>query len=159
MRYSDAGGIELLVKETIMRKKLPTGRFVALALLPALVAGCTANARNADADSRAARDAVKLSKALEGLTPGKPQSCIFQGRQNIQTESIGDTLLYKVGRKLVYRNDTTGGCNRAAQGDALVTRNFSSELCSGQIVQTVDFTIGHQTGSCALREFVPYRAK
>ena len=144
-----------------MLTMFPPRLFLApMLLLPAiLLAGCDAGARTPNQASEAARNADRLSQALAGLTPGKPQLCIFQNRQHFQTIAIGDTLLYKANSKLVYRNDTTGGCDRAAHGDAIVTRNVDSQLCSGQIVTTVDFVIGRETGSCSLKQFVPYRAK
>lgn len=125
-----------------------------------LLAGCAADARTTDrAAKEAADNAAKLAKALDGLTPGDPQLCIPQTLTRYNTEVIGDTILYKVNRRLIYRNATTGGCERAAYGDTLVSQNSGSQLCKGQIIATVNFTTRYNSGSCALGQFVPYRAK
>jgi hypothetical protein len=42
-------------------------------------------------------------------------------------------------------------------GDALVTRQFGSQMCRGDIARSADLVAGFQTGSCALGEFIPYR--
>lgn len=119
---------------------------------------CAADARKPARDEAAENDA-KLAKALTGLTPGAPQNCIGQGLGRFQTQVIGNTILYKSGRKLVYRNDTTGGCEKAGFGDALVSRNSTAEICNGQIIRTFDFASRITTGSCSLGKFVPYRAQ
>jgi hypothetical protein len=70
-----------------------------------------------------------------------------------------DKLIYRVSNKLVYVNQTTGGCQGVARGDALVTRQFQTRLCRGDIAQTVSLPPGIPTGSCALGDFTPYRAR
>ncbi|MBX9730674.1 MAG: hypothetical protein K2X59_05040 [Sphingomonas sp.] len=124
-----------------------------------LLAGCTANARSSSNQTVDARDAAELAKALDGLTPGKPQTCINPLTRRYETKTIGNTILYRVDRNLVYRTEAPG-CSRAATGDALISNNFGSQLCSGQILQTVDLFARFETGSCSLGEFTPYtRAK
>lgn len=100
----------------------------------------------------------ELQHRLAGLVPGKPMSCLPSSlvSAGVHTKAYGSTLLYVAGRNLVYRNDTTGGCENASRGDSLVTRQFSGRACSGDIVTTVDQVTRTFTGSCALREFVPY---
>lgn len=123
-----------------------------------LAATCSADARKPASD-RAAEDDAKIAKALDGLTPGAPQNCIGQGLGRFRTQVIGRTILYRSNSKLVYRNDTNGGCEGAAYGDALVSRNVTAQVCSGQIIRTVDFNSRATTGSCSLGQFVPYRAQ
>ncbi|HEX8486604.1 hypothetical protein [Sphingomonas sp.] len=128
-------------------------------LLLGALAGCTPTA--AEQGRIDARDAVaqtKLDAALAGLVPGKPTMCLpLTGRQQYQTEGYGPTILYKVSRGLIYRNDTNGGCAGIARGDILVTRQVTGQACSGDIATTIDNTSRFQTGSCALGQFVPYR--
>ncbi len=104
-------------------------------------------------------DEALIAKQLVGLTPGKSRSCIPQYRAQYSTSAIGNTILYRVNRKLVYRNDTTGGCNDRQNVRALVSTNYGPGLCSGQIIQSVDLQLGFNGGACALRDFVPYTAK
>lgn len=108
----------------------------------------------------AARDtgAAAFEKLIAGKTAGKPQSCLYSNRLPVQISAYGDKLVYRVSSKLVYVNKTTGGCERVARGDALVTRQFQTQACRGDIATTVDLPVGVQTGSCGLGDFVPYTA-
>jgi hypothetical protein len=128
--------------------------------LPALaLAACAPTAaERGQMEMRADAAQASLDTALAGLTPGEPVSCLpVSARQNYQIEGYGSTILYKVSRGLVYRNDTTGGCDRIARGDILVTRQPTGRLCSGDIATTIDNVSRFQNGSCALGSFVPYR--
>jgi len=99
----------------------------------------------------------RFAKATAGLVPGKPVDCISE-RLPSRLEAAGRRLIYKVSRGLVYVNETAGGCENVARGDALVTRSYTSRLCRGDIGQTVDLTANTPTGSCSLGSFTPYRA-
>lgn len=101
-------------------------------------------------------DEALIAKALDGFTPGKPVNCISQIRPNYSTEAIGDSILYRFNKQLIYRNKTTGGCGNGRLSDTLVVRNFGPQLCRGQIVQTVDLFTRIETGGCALGDFTPY---
>ncbi len=102
-------------------------------------------------------DEQELAKALNGLTPSKPQTCINL-RDARDTQRVGDTILYKVGRKLIYRTDTNGGCFGLDRGDIIVTRTFNGELCRGDIISTVDPVSRTHTGSCTFGDFIAYKA-
>jgi hypothetical protein len=130
-----------------------------LALLPLLlVAGCAATPREqaAIADRKAA-DEIKLAQLLSGYTPGEPTSCLPERSDRYHTQGVGDTLLYaqNTGR-VIYRNDTTG-CSGVARGDTLVTVNYGSRLCRGQIASTIDTFSRVRTGGCSFGDFIPYR--
>ncbi len=130
-----------------------------LILLPALalVAGC-ANTPPSESQLRAqARDAAKLEEALAGYTPGKPVPCV-ENRELRGPEAYGETtLLFRASRKLIWRTETSGSCDDVKRGDALVTRQYGSRLCKGDIARTANLTSGFSTGSCVIGEFVPYR--
>ena len=129
-------------------------RYLLLASL-VLISGCSAQALEKKA---AMTDEARLAEALEGLHPGKPQGCLTQSRRlTYHTESIGNVILYKIGRDLIYRNDTTGGCRGSALGESLVSVNPGPDLCRGQIIRSVNLNTGTETGSCALGDFTPYR--
>lgn len=102
---------------------------------------------------------VAYQKAIEGKTPGKPVDCIDTRSRQPQLSAYGDKLIYTVDRKLVYVNQTTGGCGGVARGDALVSQRYQTRVCRGDIAQTVDFPARIPTGSCALGDFTPYTAK
>jgi len=133
---------------------------IALPLLaPALflAAGC-ANTPPSQSQLRAqARDAAKLEETLAGYTPGKPVNCV-ENRDLRGPEAYGEhTLLFRTSRKLIWRTETSGSCDAVAHGDALITNQFSSRLCQGDIARTANLQVGFESGSCAIGEFVPYR--
>lgn len=122
-------------------------------LLAIALSGCAASAE----PQKRASDQDKLAAELAGLTPQNPVSCIDDYRSG-SVEAIGPTILYKIGRGLVYRSDTAGGCENIARGDILVTRSVSGgRLCKGDIAQTIDSTSHMMTGSCSFAAFTPYR--
>lgn len=99
---------------------------------------------------------ARLDQRLAGLVPGEPLNCLPQF-QRTQTSGYGRTILYTVGRDLVYRNDTSGGCDGLSRDDIIISRPLTSQTCQGDILRLVDRTIGTPTGSCSLGKFVPYR--
>lgn len=109
------------------------------------------------AASKEASEQARLAKKLEGFTAGEPRSCV-DNRDLRGPRSYGkETLLFEASSKLYYLNRTSGSCDGVARGDALVTRQFGSQMCRGDIARSADLVAGFQTGSCALGEFVPYR--
>lgn len=123
-----------------------------------LLTGTAAVSSDHGATAReAATNQARLDKALAGLVPSKPQQCL-ETRDSYGTERIGDTILYKQGRKLIYRADTNGGCFGLDRGDAIVSHQFGSELCAGDPIRTVDLISHIPSGVCTIRSFVPYRA-
>jgi hypothetical protein len=130
---------------------------VLLPLLAVALSGCAASATpQKDAGQKDAGDAAKLAAELAGLTPQKPVSCLNDAGQ-ASIKAYGPTILYKVGRGLIYRNDTTGGCENIARGDILVTKTVLGRPCRGDIAHTVDPTSRTMTGSCAFGAFTPYK--
>lgn len=125
----------------------------------ALGAGAVAIASSPAQTDRAAADQAEFAKTIEGLTPGKPVDCIDTRFNQASLKAVGPRLIYRVSPKLVYVNETAGGCEGVARGDALVTRQYSTQLCRGDIARTVDMTARIDTGSCSLGHFVPYQAR
>lgn len=102
------------------------------------------------------RDAKELAKALEGKVAGKPVSCVpIQSSANLTP--VGDNILvYRVSKKLTYRNDLRGSCFGLRRGDTLVMQVWGSQYCRGDMAHTVDLVSGIRGGTCSLGEFVPY---
>ncbi|MCP1469370.1 hypothetical protein J3E64_001045 [Sphingobium sp. OAS761] len=103
------------------------------------------------------KQAAKLAQALDGKVAGTPVSCIDRRTQSNLTAISDTVLLYRVSRKLLYRNDLIGSCSGLARGDIVVTQSFGTQLCRGDMTRTVDRTSGMMTGACALGDFTPYR--
>ena len=104
------------------------------------------------------KQAAKLEKALAGLEAGEKVSCINREPQANFTVISGNTLLYRVSRKLVYKNELIGSCNGLARGDTMIVRTWGSQYCRGDLTASADLITGMNTGSCALGDFTPYRA-
>ncbi len=117
----------------------------------------TASAKAPEAVKLDPREAKDLAAALDGKVPGKPVNCVPADRGSAHLQAIGaHTLLYKVSKKLVYRNDVEGSCSGLGMGDALVSQIWNEEYCRGDIARAVDLTTGTTHGSCVLGQFVPY---
>lgn len=129
-----------------------------LAALALVLAAGSAFAKDRPAPRLTDKEAKALAKALDGKVPGKPVSCVSRilGTDGLHAVSDG-VLIYKVNRNLVYRNDLSGTCSGISRGNTLVLKPTNDQYCSGDIVRSVDLTIGMQAGSCGLGEFVPYR--
>lgn len=97
-----------------------------------------------------------LEQRLDGLTAGKPVSCISM-RDVQQVKGYGKTLLYIQGRNKVWRTETNGGCEGIGRRDDLmVTRTVSAQYCRGDMIETRDRTGGFMTGVCSVGDFTPY---
>lgn len=113
----------------------------------------TASAQTAR-EKREAQAMARLAKLLTGYSAGESQSCI-DPRAVRNPEAFGEkTLIFRQG-KIIWRNDTGGGCEELGD-DRLAIDRFGSRMCAGDRAYTVDMT-GDDTGSCLLGDFVPYR--
>ena len=131
-----------------------------LMLLPLIgLAACTQTpAETARAAQSAQAAQVGLDKALAGLTRGETASCIPASYpRTASTQAFGSTILYRVSRNLVYRTDTSGGCEGIARGDILVTREMQGRPCRGDIATTVQPVSRTFSGSCSFGDFTEYR--
>jgi len=125
-----------------------------ICLTPLLLAAC---AGAYEPEPLTAKQADRLEKTIAGLVPGEKVSCISQIPRADLTVISNNTLIYRVNRGLVYRNDLIGACNGLTRGDTLITTSTGSQLCRGDIARSADLVNGMQTGACALGDFTPYR--
>jgi hypothetical protein len=102
-----------------------------------------------------AKAEARLAKALDGRVAGKPVDCI--NLRNIQSSEIIDrtAILYRVGGKL-YVNRPDMGKESLDSDDILVTKTYTSQLCSLDTVHLVDRASRFQSGFVGLGKFVPY---
>lgn len=99
---------------------------------------------------------ARLAKALEGRVAGEPVDCIQLSRVN-STQVIDHTaIIYDAGSTL-YVNRPRAGLESLDRWDTLVTRSFSSQLCSVDVVRLFESGSRMETGTVFLGEFVPYR--
>lgn len=122
---------------------------------PIMLAACTGSYEPRPLTDK---QASELDKALAGKVPGEKMSCINrEPATNLQVIS-NNVVLYRVSRKLVYKNELIGSCSGLASGDTLIVRSYSSQMCRGDFATTANLMTGMQTGACALGDFIPYRA-
>ena len=122
--------------------------------IPLIAAGLAFGATAAEADRPTDREA-ELARELEGWVAGEPVDCIDLNRVR-STRIIDDTaIVYDAGRTL-YVNRPRAGANSLNQWDALVTRLYSTRLCSIDTVEMLDTSSRMLSGIVFLGDFVPY---
>lgn len=126
-----------------------------ICLTPLMLAACTGSYTPTPLTDK---QAATLDKALAGKVAGEKVSCINREPQTNLTVISNNVLLYRVSRRLVYKNELIGSCNGLTSGDTMITRSFGSQLCRGDIATSANLLTGMTTGSCALGDFIPYRA-
>lgn len=130
---------------------------ITAAFLPLALAAC------GEIDSTPAplteAQAARLDKQLAGKSPGAPLRCITDFNSNNIVRVSDDILLYRVSGNLVYRNNLRGSCpGLARDSDIIVTEQFGSQKCRGDLLKLVDRVSGIPGPVCSLGEFIPYRA-
>lgn len=104
------------------------------------------------------KQSTALSTQLAGKVAGAPQRCISDWNADRMIRISDDILLYRVSGNLVYENRLRGGCpGLARDNDIIVTEQFGSQKCRGDLLRLVDRTSGIPGPVCSLGEFVPYR--
>ncbi|MDF7774668.1 hypothetical protein P1X14_05365 [Sphingomonas sp. AOB5] len=123
--------------------------------IPALVLVAAVSAGAATPQSAEERQEERLAKRLEGMTAGKPQTCLPRDRVG-EIKFYNDTAVYVQSRNRVWVNKTNGGC-RGTSDDILIIKTYSGQYCRGDIIETRSRGgPGFFTGACSLGDFVPY---
>ena len=127
----------------------------ALAALAFLAVPAAADEHAGDDHRELTRGEKKLAKLLEGRVAGEPENCIRDRPLRSFQVIDGTAIVYRVG-STVWVNYTRNP-QALDDSDTLVFRRFGSQVCSTDIVSTVDRFAGFYTGNIFLDEFVPYR--
>ena len=108
----------------------------------------------ASAETRAEKSEASLAKMLEGRTAGEPVKCInaFSSNRIRVMEHVG--IVYDAGHTIYVARATDP--DQLDSWDVPVIERFGSQLCSNDIMRTVDRTGGHFSGPLFLDDFVPY---
>jgi hypothetical protein len=100
----------------------------------------------------------RLNKELAGKIAGEPVNCISTFSSDNMIRISDDILLYRVSGNLVYKNNLRSSCpGLARDSDIVVSEQFGSQKCRGDLLKLVDRTSGIPGPVCSLGEFVPYR--
>ena len=129
-----------------------------LAMMTTLAAIGLAGCETADVQpTRSAEMQRVYDKSLAGKTAGKADNCLPTYRSNDMTVIDDHTLTFRDGRT-TWVNNMRGSCSQLGRaGYALVSRQFGSQVCRGDIATVVDTSSGMTVGSCSYGDFVPYR--
>ena len=124
--------------------------------LVTLLAGAAiafAGATSASA-GRAEDNEAKLARMLEGRTAGEPVSCISALRSTrIEViEHVG--IVYDAGATIYVARPTDP--RQLGRNDIVVIDRFGGQLCTSDVIRTVDRYQGYTTGAVFLDKFVPY---
>lgn len=97
----------------------------------------------------------QLAKLLKGRVAGKPVDCIWMSNVDSTTVIDKTAIVYKAG-STYYVNYPRTGADTLDDDDILVTKLWSSNLCSIDTVQLHDRMSGMWSGFVGLGKFVPY---
>ena len=130
-------------------------RIPALPLMASVIASC-APVPATQNPAQTAQQQDRLQSLLAGRSAGQPVSCLSSYRTTNQINISDNIILFRDGAT-IYRTDPPGGCPGLASGRyALLTRNPTSQLCRGDLVQLIDTQSGLIAGTCTFSDFVPY---
>lgn len=122
------------------------------AVLGALtISGCA----TAGAQTRAERGEAQLQKMLEGRVAGEPVSCITtMGRDRLRV--IDETAVVYDGGRTIYVARPTDRRQLSRNDVLVIERTSGTQLCTMDIIRTIDRSTGFRTGAVFLEPFVPY---
>lgn len=126
-----------------------------LLALAAAAAVLAAGASTAQAETRQERGEARLAEMLEGYqATGETESCITAMRSN-QLEVIPYVgVVYDAGHKIYVARATRPEMLR--DHDVPVFERFSSQLCTNDVMRTIDRSNHHFSGALFLEDFVAY---
>jgi hypothetical protein len=133
--------------------------FIALGIsASALLSGCSVSDTQSTPIALTDKQAKLLEKQIDGKVAGEAVSCISNTQHNDIIRVSDDLLLYKVSGRLVYQNRLRSSCpGLASDRDIIVTEQFGSQQCRGDVIKLVDRLGGIPGPFCVLGDFVPYR--
>jgi hypothetical protein len=125
-----------------------------LALILAGGALALTGATAASAETRAEKNEAMLAKMLEGRTAGEPVKCISALNSNRIRVIDHVGIVYDAGHTIYVARTTNP--DQLDHWEVPVIERFGSQLCTNDIMRTVDRGSGHITGALFLDDFVPY---
>ncbi|OJU65882.1 MAG: hypothetical protein BGO05_26290 [Rhizobiales bacterium 63-7] len=124
----------------------------AIAVSALLLSGGAVGAKQ----TRAEKGEARLTKMLEGRTAGEPVSCISTMGSSSNLQVIDNTAVVYDGGKTIWVARPTDPRQLGTWDTLVIKRTTGSQLCTNDILYTVDQGTGFRTGSVFLEKFVPY---
>ena len=111
-----------------------------------------------DDRARSAASDLRVQQFVAGKVAGPPASCLPSYSANDMIVIDGRTLSFRSVGNTTHIVHLTEGCSHLTSGGALLTKSFGGGgLCRGDIAQVIDTSSQMISGSCAIREIIPYR--
>jgi hypothetical protein len=104
--------------------------------------------------TRIERAEAQLARMLEGRTAGEPVKCVNAFRSNDIRVIDNVGIVYDAGRTIYVARARHP--DQLDHWDVPVIERFGGQLCTNDIMRTVDRSSGHMTGPLFLEDFVPY---
>ncbi|HEY7007104.1 MAG TPA: DUF6491 family protein [Sphingomicrobium sp.] len=133
-------------------------RSISLLIAGTVLASCTTAPPPPGPPQRTPSGQRAFNNLLTGKVAGQPLNCLpnYNTKDNMSVID-GHTIAFNPGPRTVYLVHLTTGCEMIDGGPyALVSRQFASALCRGDIQQVVDTMNRSNAGSCTVAEIVPY---
>ena len=128
-------------------------RGITLLLAGAALSACAA----APQPGRSAQAQNHFERLLAGKVAGRSAACLPSYRAKDMVVIDDQTIAFRDGGRRVWVTNLSNSCYHLGSGHyALVTRNFSSNMCRGDIAEVADLSTGMTVGSCVLGDFTPY---
>src|SRR5206468_3084658 len=107
--------------------------------------------------ARAPDKQAEFAQLLAGKVPQQRISCLPHYSAYDMRAIDETTVAFRDGARRTYVMHLSPGCNNLGTGNvALVTRQVASpDMCSGDIVRTMDTLSRMTVGSCTIGEIVP----
>jgi hypothetical protein len=102
----------------------------------------------------AEQNEAKLARMLEGRTAGEPVNCISALNSNRMEVIDHVGIVYDAGDTIYVARPTDP--RQLGRNDVVVINRFGGQLCTNDVIRTVDRYQGFTTGAVFLEKFVPY---
>jgi hypothetical protein len=131
-------------------------RVIPVLMTCAVLASCTAGPPTPLV--RAPDKQAEFAQLLAGKVPQRPITCLPHYAAYDMRAIDEATVAFRDGTRRTYVMHMNPGCNNLGTGNvALVTRQVSSpNMCSGDIVTTMDTLSRMTVGSCTIGDITPF---
>ncbi|HET7817069.1 MAG TPA: DUF6491 family protein [Sphingomicrobium sp.] len=113
-----------------------------------LLAGCAQALEPADQGAALAR--------IAGAPTGPAQACVSPGQTEAMMVIDRQTVAYRIGRTL-WVNRLAAHCPSLSPTSTIILERFSTQVCRGDRIRTIEHGLSIPSGACLLGDFTPHR--